>query len=372
MTGHLPLLAIEDALWRAATAALPARYLVPGTLAAAVMDRARRYTSERERLTAPADRQADLAARALFYTVCDAAKIHLPLAELAPRWRRGQAVGAPLRIVDVGAGCGAMVAGALGSAALAGHALEITLLDTDEAALAIGKAALAELLAGAAITGTVATARADVARPRLPAADLVVIGSVLNELPEPAAAALLVEARRAVGEGGAVIVVEPALRETSRRLHALRDAAVATGATIVGPCTHDRPACPMLADERDWCHETRPLVLPPRTADLARRTHLRDSGMKFSYLVLAHPAALLPREPGWSRMINEPVVAKGKRSISTCGEDGHVVWRRLQRHREPANRGFDVLERGDVARATELVPTGEGVDLIATSRVDRR
>ena len=49
----------------------------------AIVDRSKRYTSERERLAAPADRPADLAARAAFFTIADAMKIAIPLGELA-------------------------------------------------------------------------------------------------------------------------------------------------------------------------------------------------------------------------------------------------------------------------------------------------
>ena len=79
-------------------------------LARAIVDRSQRYTSERDR---PRDAGAiatrDLAARAAFFTIADAMKIAIPLGELAGRGalpaRR------PLRVVDLGAGCGAMTLG---------------------------------------------------------------------------------------------------------------------------------------------------------------------------------------------------------------------------------------------------------------------
>ena len=98
----------------------------------AVVDRSRRYTSEREALAAPADRNSDLAARALFFTIADAAKPALPLLELAraghqPRWQHTRGRG-PDRVLDqlwrgpghgVGAGARVNVSGVGGASVAA-------------------------------------------------------------------------------------------------------------------------------------------------------------------------------------------------------------------------------------------------------------
>src|SRR5205814_231565 len=72
---------LEDAVWEATRAELGELT----ELAAAVVDRSRRYTSERERLGAPEHPEGDLAARATFFTVADAMKVTVPLGELANR-----------------------------------------------------------------------------------------------------------------------------------------------------------------------------------------------------------------------------------------------------------------------------------------------
>ena len=83
------------------------------------------------------------------------------------------------------------------------------------------------------------------------------------------------------------IVVEPALRETARDLHEVRDQVLGRGlGHVFAPCTRRAAPCPMLADPRDWCHEERPLDLPPRALALAINTGLRDGAMKFAYLVV--------------------------------------------------------------------------------------
>jgi hypothetical protein len=123
---------LEDAVRAATIAQLGDAPLATRALTAAIVDRSRRYTSERDRLSA--DRGGDLAARAAFFTIADAMKIAIPLGELAHRGALPAA--RPLRIVDLGAGCGAMSLGALVVLDTLGvdAALEIVAIDRDPGA----------------------------------------------------------------------------------------------------------------------------------------------------------------------------------------------------------------------------------------------
>src|ERR1043165_1695389 len=266
MTWVVPV-ELEDAVYAAARDVLGDGPLQPAALNAAVIDRSKRYTSERERLSKPADRTADLAARAAFFTIADAMKIAIPPGELAGRGalpaRR------PLRIVDIGAGCGAMSLGivaTLATDATGEAAFEMTLIDRDVDALRVAAAALRDLATRRGIAVGVTTRSADAETTSLPPADLVVMGTVLNERAMPARLAIVDHALAATPADGAVIIIEPALRETSRELHELRDAIIGAGkANIFAPCTRRLAPCPMLERPDDWCHEDRLLrVHPPR------------------------------------------------------------------------------------------------------------
>src|SRR5882724_10837024 len=179
---------LEDVVRDAARAALGDAPLATSALTAAIIDRSRRYTSERDRPAA--DRTADLAARATFFTIADAMKIAVPLGEL---FHRGALPAArPLRILDLGAGCGAMSLGAITALSAltafteitestelrAGGApqLDILMIDRDGLALAIARTALRELAARRGVAATITTRDDDVHHAKLPAADLVVIG----------------------------------------------------------------------------------------------------------------------------------------------------------------------------------------------------
>jgi len=309
----------------------------------------------------------------MFFTVADAMKLAIPLGELA---HRGALPGArPLRLVDLGAGCGAMSLGAI-VALPPGIAVEITAIDRDAAALAIAAAAVRALAARRGATVGFASRTADVQRAALPPADLVVIGSVLNELPGDARLAVVRAALAAVGDDGAVVVIEPALRDTARALHELRDAVLASGTGhVFAPCTRAIAPCPALADPSDWCHEDRALQLPPRTAQLARLTHLRDHGMKFAYLVLRRrPLALVDAAPAW-RVVSAPMPAKGKHEIIGCSAAGRVPLRLLRRHRTAANRGLEAAERGDVVVVQGAAPAdaaAKRVEITAETAIVRR
>jgi ribosomal protein RSM22 (predicted rRNA methylase) len=343
---------IEEAVRGAAERELGQAVTSGAALTRAVVDRSRRYTSERERLAEAADPDADLAARACFFTVADCAKPRIALAELAAA--RVMPAAEPLRVVDLGAGCGAMSLGLVTH--LPDRAIELVMIDHDARALAIAKDALARVRPGLAMRAV----PADLATAAVPRCDLVLIGNVLNELAPAAARAVVDRALAAIRDDGAVIVVEPALRETSRALHELRDHALAGGAHMFAPCGHDAAPCPMLASERDWCHEERAVELPPRTRQLANATGLRDGALKLSYLTLRRAPG--SAAPGAMRVVDAPRSQKGKHELVTCTAEGLRKLRLLTRHKSDANRDFLRVERGDFVRV-EPAPGADKADL---------
>ena len=340
---------LEDAVRTAARDIVGDAPLATSALTRAVVDRSKRYTSERDRLSAPTDRKADLAARAAFFTIADALKVAIPLGELANRGaippRR------PLRVTDLGAGCGALSLGlvaSLASDAAGGAMFELTLVDRDVDALRIAADALRRLASHHGTELSITTRVADVASTTIPASDLILAGTLLNELPETQRVPLVEHALAALADDGALIIIEPALRDTSRALHAIRDTFLTRGAHVFAPCTRQGTPCPMLENPADWCHEDRRVTLPPRTAELARLTHLRDNGLKFSYLVLRkHPLRLVDRPNAW-RVVSEPFPAKGKLELYGCSDEGRVPLRLLRRNRSATNRAFERAERCDV------------------------
>jgi ribosomal protein RSM22 (predicted rRNA methylase) len=294
-------------------------------------------------------------------------KVAIPFRELASRDALPSA--RPLRVIDLGAGCGAM---SLGLVAITKLPLAITAIDRDSAALGIAAASVRDLAARRATATTIATRVDDATRARLSEADLVVMGTLLNELDETARLAMVERALGALSPDGSVIIIEPALRETSRALHTVRDAILASGAAhVFAPCTRHAAPCPALADPTDWCHEDRAVTLSPRTAELARLTHLRDGGLKFSYLVLRRDAKSLADAPNAWRIVGAPRTQKGKVEVLACSDSGRVPLRLLRRNRTAANRELERADRGDVM-LVDAAQGDERVEIEETTTVTRR
>ncbi len=319
-----------------------------------------------------------LSARLLFSFPRDVPKGAGAVRELCAAGALAFRDGRPLRVLDVGAGLGATVRGVARALAASGASGEVHVdaLDSDGEALDLAKAIAHARPREAGVHVQLspmkkAVAAASVSGPY----DLIVLGQVLSELDREHVtsaaervarhAALLRAYSRELHENGALVVAEPALRERTRHLHAVRDALLAEesgGLRVFAPCVHDDP-CPALRDGEAWCHEDLDVDLPPWLVPVARTAGLRWQGLTFSYLVLRKDGlrACAAGAAPLLRVVSGPVVTKGKREIFLCGrfDDGSPASRlkvmRLDRHRSPENRFWDVAARGDVVRARPAV-----------------
>jgi SAM-dependent methyltransferase len=205
--------------------------------------------------------------------------------------------------------------------------------------------------------------------------DLVTMGHVVNELFQGAGAAtrradLLEEVLGLVAPGGSLVVIEPALRDTSRALLEVRDLLVARGIAVRAPCLF-RGACPALVRPTDWCHAERPIDAPALVDEIGRRAGLRKEAVKMSYLVLA-PKGEAWRDPPAGRVfriVSEPLPSKGRLRYMGCGPEGRMGLALQEKDVNARNRGFERLLRGDVVEITGVEPRGDGLRLSAESDV---
>jgi hypothetical protein len=142
--------------------------------------------------------------------------------------------------------------------------------------------------------------------------------------------------------GGAVLVVEPALRVGARHLMAVRDRLAERGRTVRYPCTHGGP-CPMRARERDWCHEWADVDLPRWLQPVAREAGLRWEGVSLARLVVQPDGTPLA---GW-RATADVRWTNGRGDLWACGEGTLRAFGRLDRHRSASNAAWDDLSSGD-------------------------
>jgi hypothetical protein len=190
--------------------------------------------------------------------------------------------------------------------------------------------------------------------------DLIVAAHVLNELYAgrdaeaqiaERAARVVAWCRSLLAAGGTAILLEPALRETSRGLLSVRDRLLASGLHVVAPCFWTGP-CPALERERDWCHDAAKVPSAPR--------------VDFSYLVLRTEPPAAP-SPSVVRVVSDLLVEKGRLKIFGCGPAGRQALVRLDRAATAANADFDRLERGDVVsiESTTLTAQGDGAQRLS-------
>lgn len=299
-----------------------------------------------------------LGAYLLFYWPISYAQAREALGELPRR---------PRTALDLGSGPGPMA-----FAALDAGASEATCADRSKPALAMARTLAME--SGESL----ATREWEPSRP-LPEGrfDLVVMGHLLNELFASAKdkterrAALLRQAVSRLNPGGTLLVLEPALRETSRGLLEVRDALVAAGLAIRAPCLY-RGGCPALSRPSDWCHAERPWRRPKVVEELARAAGLHKEALKMSYLAVA------PEGEGWSeqpagrlfRIVSEPLEGKGRRRYIGCGAEGRVGLALQEKHRSAGNAAFFSLRRGEVISLTDTEQKGDGLSLDDRTRVE--
>jgi len=350
-------------------AALRARHGEPDlTVAEGVRTLSRLFTKERDALGG--DYFADPAlcrAYLLYFLPVNVAKVASLLREMPALPAR------PLRILDVGSGPG------VGALAVLDHLMqhgvaahegaEVIAVDRSRRALQEAEA-LWEKVSATRRGGPSCRFHAvplDLERPgtRVPwkagAFDLVILANSLNELfrsatdPIARRVALLEALLDALSPDGTCMIVEPALRGTTRDLHHVRDRLVAARrATVYSPCLHERP-CPALAHPDDWCHEERPWSPPPMLQAIDREVGFIKDALKFSYLMLRKDGlTVAERGPDVYRVVSEVMVMKGDRRAWLCNETGRPLVGRLDKARSEANAALERWHRGAIVRVEHI------------------
>jgi ribosomal protein RSM22 (predicted rRNA methylase) len=329
-------------------------------------------------LRARAATESDGAARLGFFFARDVPKTAAAVRELVATG--ALRIDGVLRVLDLGAGMGASTWGIVRALEAAGEqgTVEATWVDADRKALDVG-AALARRRPqrrGVALRIEV-NAGPVTALGALGAFDVVVASGLLSELDVGASEPLRVERHAALlshvletrtSARGSLVVVEPALRDRARHLHAVRDALVSSPSsprTVFAPCLHESP-CPALGRTSDWCHDDLPIALPPWLVPVARTAGLRYEGLTLAYLVLRKDGVRLvdalvgPIGATRARAVSESMRTKGKREVFLCGAflasseqtsavaAARVRTARLDRDRTESNEAWDGVERGDV------------------------
>ncbi len=294
-----------------------------------------------------------------------------PISYAQGRQVLGELVGEPHRALDLGAG-----PAPLAMAALDHGAAEATAADRSDRALDVARVIAAK--AGRSLH----TARWDgLAGGELPEGsyDLITLGHVVNELwtgkddASSRRAALLEGLLDLLRPGGSLVVVEPALRETSRGLLEVRDRLVSRGIAVRAPCLF-RGACPALEKPTDWCHAERGWSPPPLVQAIADEAGIHKQALKMSYLILSPKGEAWPElegRQGIFRIVSEPLHVKGRLRYIGCGPEGRIGLALQAKHLGDATAAFRDLVRGDVIAVEQTEEKGDGLALGPSSVVRR-
>ncbi|MBA0915268.1 MAG: hypothetical protein H0Z54_05845 [Nitrospira sp.] len=185
--------------------------------------------------------------------------------------------------------------------------------------------------------------------------DLIIMANCLNELfvtafdPPAERAAVVGQLLPFLAPHGTIMIVEPALRQTARALHQVRNHLLKQGrCTVYSPCLHEG-ACPALDHPDDWCHEERPWQASPAIAAIDQKVEFIKDALKFSYLLLRTDGrTIVPRSPQTFRVVSELRELKGDTRAWLCNELGRLEIGRLDRAASATNAALEVCHRGAI------------------------
>jgi SAM-dependent methyltransferase len=337
-------------------------------LATNVIRLSRLFTREREHLPASYLKDAQLREAYLAYFLpANSGKIRMPLAELALHPEQAY-VNETIRVLDLGSGPGTALLGVMEyfASQQKKHALECVAVDQVAENLALAVELFHDKRRSLGLSASLETISAGIEKTgqHLSASfDLIIISNVLNEL--FAHQDRFIEKRldmlekfvmSSLSEHGACIIIDPALRETSRDLLQVRDGLVKRGFTIYAPCLFSN-GCPALANPRDWCHQDLPWEPTSQIKEVDKLTGLRKDSLKFSYLVVRKDGRSLADiyDEKCFRVVSEPLISKGKIEFFLCGQGSRRLTVRFDKDETPVNEPLRMLRRGDVARFDPLI-----------------
>ncbi|MCC7203379.1 MAG: hypothetical protein IT393_12060 [Nitrospirae bacterium] len=339
-----------------------------------------------------------------YYLPANMYKVHLPLRELS-RHPAGVLRKDRLRILDLGSGPGTAILGIMDffSGSSDKPFLEFTAVDPVEENLMEALRLFRSFKEDASADASLITAKSVIERTKsLPQGpfDIIIMSNVLSEAGHPAAGLEKIPLTPPFSKGeirpsplekggrgdlnpdyrlnlvksvisgrlatdGSLIIIEPALRETSRELLEVRDGLLKGGLHIYSPCLMNNP-CPALTNPKDWCHEDIPWDPPAAIREIDKLTGLRKDSLKFSYLVIRRDALSIRDivRDNTFRVVSEPLVSKGKIEFYLCNAGGRRLAVRLDRDKSNLNEQFSTLKRGNIISFEGLVDEGKRLRLV--------
>ena len=161
---------------------------------------------------------------------------------------------------------------------------------------------------------------------------------------------------RKVTENGLVIIIEPALKQLSRRLADLRNSIITDRKLSVHlPCPHHQE-CPLysIRKQKEWCHQSIRWQPPDFMKIINQGLNREISTLKFSYLVISRNDFSIPRDHQYL-VISNLLKEKGKQKCFLCTRTGRLQLVRLNKNGTECNKVFGRIRKGDMISVENLV-----------------
>ena len=196
----------------------------------------------------------------------------------------------------------------------------------------------------------------------------IVCAHLLAELSPAERADFLERALARLKPQGVLLLIEPALKETTQLLMADRDRLLErhTDLEVLFPCTHRRE-CPMRRTAPDsWCHGTLTWDRSPLVRQLDRLTGFNKHRLKYAALVLCNAGNSLGSREGRFRVIEPPARCRRGVQATLCGEGELRQIYLANSERSPSTERFRRLESWD---EVSLSRTPDDGNLMASDEV---
>lgn len=326
-----------------------------------------------------------------YYVPVNLAKVQILLAELQPliAERKGQ----EFRVLDIGGGPGtgalALLDWACSTSAPPSGTLRMTAMDRSGAALRacteLWESYLAEVPECRNLSLQTVECNLERTFPipvqvgtQVSGYHLIVVQNVLSELYSESLnavekrVALVAKLLSVLEEDGSLMLIEPALRATSRGLHELRNQLLGHyECSVYSPCLHDEN-CPALVHQDDWCHEERHWERPAWVAQLDEAAGFIKDTLKFSYVVFRKDGkTLVSRNEPFHRVVSELRVMKGEKRVWLCDSAGRSEVGRQDKDHSESNAAFEQFHRGAIVKIGDIVRKERNGRLATLGRILR-
>lgn len=210
-----------------------------------------------------------------------------------------------------------------------------------------------------------------------PKHDLITMMNVLAEIDETHDEKIAKYVDVSLAEGGAIIMIEPASRELSRRALRFRNRMVVAGWHVYSPCCKSG-GCPALDEKDNWCHTEIAWERPEFIRAIDDEIGTLRLSLKCTYAVFVRQDlnlsdTLLGRRDfqAAGRVVSELFDEKGRYRAFICNEAGRREFVMNKRDKSSSNRDIAKLKRYDLVQIDGIEPREHDVKVGSGSRVYR-